>query len=108
MNRLRETVGISNESKLRLAATYAIIKQNSAGLALLSKSMIDEQNEDGYYYYYGSVSVHSSYYERLVSQKVGRGRLVSVPWCRAAGPMSVQCASRRVPLVSPRPVSVQT
>ena len=54
MNRLRETVGISNESKLRLAATYAIIKQNSAGLALLSKSMIDEQNEDGYYYYYGS------------------------------------------------------
>ena len=54
MNRLRETVGIANESKLRLAATYAIIKQNSAGLALLSKSMIDEQNEDGYYYYFGS------------------------------------------------------
>lgn len=54
MNRLRETVGISNESKLRLAATYAIIKQNSAGMALLSKSMIDEQNENGYYYYYGS------------------------------------------------------
>ncbi len=54
MNRLRETVGISNESKLRLAATYAIVKQNAAGLALLSKSMIDEQNEDGYYYYYGS------------------------------------------------------
>ena len=54
MNRLRETVGISNESKLRLAAAYAIIKQNSAGLALLSKSIIDEQNEDGYYYYYGS------------------------------------------------------
>ncbi len=54
MNRLRETIGISNESKLRLAATYAIIKQNSAGLSLLSKSIIDEQNEDGYYYYYGS------------------------------------------------------
>ena len=54
MNRLRETVGISNESKLRLAAAYAIIKQNSAGLALLSKSIIDEQSEDGYYYYYGS------------------------------------------------------
>jgi uncharacterized protein YfaS (alpha-2-macroglobulin family) len=55
MNRLRETVGISNESKLRLAAAYAIIKQNSAGLSLLSKSFIDEQNDDGYnYYYYGS------------------------------------------------------
>ena len=56
MNRLRETVGISNESKLRLAATYALVKQNTAGLALLSKSFIDEQNfnENYYYYYYGS------------------------------------------------------
>ncbi|HNP31701.1 MAG TPA: MG2 domain-containing protein [Flavobacterium sp.] len=56
MNRLRETVGISNESKLRLAATYALVKQNAAGLTLLSKSFIDEQNfnENYYYYYYGS------------------------------------------------------
>ncbi|WP_264519822.1 alpha-2-macroglobulin family protein [Flavobacterium sp. N1994] len=54
MNRLRETVGISNESKLRLAATYAIVKQNAAGLALLSKSFIDEQTDEYYYYYYGS------------------------------------------------------
>jgi hypothetical protein len=54
MNRLRETVGISNESKLRLAASYAIIKQNSAGLALLSKSFIDEQTDEYYYSYYGS------------------------------------------------------
>lgn len=54
MNRLRETVGISNESKLRLAASYAIIKQNSAGLSLLSKSKIDEESDNGYYYYYGS------------------------------------------------------
>ena len=55
MNRLRETVGISNESKLRLAASYALIKQNAAGMSLLSKSFIDEQNPDnGYYYYYGS------------------------------------------------------
>ncbi|UPT72231.1 MAG: MG2 domain-containing protein [Flavobacterium sp. JAD_PAG50586_2] len=55
MNRLRETVGISNESKLRLAATYALVKQNAAGLALLSKSVIDENyNESYYYYYYGS------------------------------------------------------
>jgi len=57
MNRLRETVGISNESKLRLAATYALLKQQAAGMALLSKAFIDEQNNDGryYYYYYGSV-----------------------------------------------------
>lgn len=56
MNRLRETVGISNESKLRLAATYALVKQNAAGLSLLSKSFIDEQNDNDnhYYYYYGS------------------------------------------------------
>jgi uncharacterized protein YfaS (alpha-2-macroglobulin family) len=54
MNRLRETVGISNESKLRLAASYALVKQNAAGMALLSKSFIDEQNDGYYYYYYGS------------------------------------------------------
>ena len=56
MNRLRETVGISNESKLRLAAAYALLKQNAAGLALLSKSFIDDQNfnENYYYFYYGS------------------------------------------------------
>ena len=54
MNRLRETVGISNESKLRLAATYAVVKQNAAGMALLSKCKIDEETETGYYYYYGS------------------------------------------------------
>ncbi|MFN3752508.1 alpha-2-macroglobulin family protein [Flavobacterium sp.] len=56
MNRLRETVGISNESKLRLAASYALVKQNAAGMSLLSKSFIDEQATDNnyYYYYYGS------------------------------------------------------
>jgi uncharacterized protein YfaS (alpha-2-macroglobulin family) len=54
MNRLRETAGISNESKLRLAAAYAIIKQKSAGLSLLSKSKIDETYDNDYYYYYGS------------------------------------------------------
>lgn len=52
MNRLRETGGISNEAKLRLAATYALIKQNQAGMALLSKSNIDDDAND--YYYYGS------------------------------------------------------
>lgn len=54
MNRLRETVGISNTSKLRLAAAYAVIKQNGAGLALLSKTVIDEEPANGYYFYYGS------------------------------------------------------
>jgi uncharacterized protein YfaS (alpha-2-macroglobulin family) len=56
MNRLRETVGISNESKLRLAASYALVKQNTAGMSLLSKSFIDEQvsDNDYYHYYYGS------------------------------------------------------
>lgn len=54
MNRLRETVGISNASKLRLAATYALIKQNSAGLALLNKSFIDEPTDEYNYSYYGS------------------------------------------------------
>ena len=55
MNRLRETKDISNEAKLRLAAAYAIMKQNQAGLALLSKSVINEYtNGYDYYYYYGS------------------------------------------------------
>ena len=30
MNRLRETTGISNESKLRLAAAYAIVGQKES------------------------------------------------------------------------------
>lgn len=54
MNRLRETNGISNESKLRLAATYALAGQKQAGLSLLMKSQIDEENTKYNYYYYGS------------------------------------------------------
>ncbi|MFC4817498.1 alpha-2-macroglobulin family protein [Flavobacterium sp. GCM10023249] len=54
MNRLRETQKISNESKLRLAAAYAVLKQNSAGLALLSKTNITESYSPYYYYSYGS------------------------------------------------------
>lgn len=53
MNRLRETKGISNESKLRLAAAYAKIGQKQAGLSLLNSSKITEEKQ-GYYYYYGS------------------------------------------------------
>ena len=53
MNRLRETQGISNESKLRLAAAYALAGQKSAGMALLNQANIDAP-DDGRYYYYGS------------------------------------------------------
>jgi uncharacterized protein YfaS (alpha-2-macroglobulin family) len=54
MNRLRETTGISNESKLRLAAAYAMAGQKAAGTELLAKSKIDEENSPYRYYYYGS------------------------------------------------------
>lgn len=54
MNRLRETKNISNESKLRLAATYALIKQNSVGLTILAKTNISESYSPYFYYSYGS------------------------------------------------------
>jgi len=53
MNRLRETKGISNESKLRLASAYVLAGQKSAGLNLLLKTSIDD-NSNYNYYYYGS------------------------------------------------------
>jgi len=53
MNRFRETKGISNESKLRLASAYVLAGQKSAGLNLLLKTTIDE-NSNYNYYYYGS------------------------------------------------------
>ena len=56
MNRLRETPNISNESKLRLAAAYALAGQKSAGEALLAKTTIDESKSPRHYdYYYGSM-----------------------------------------------------
>ncbi len=55
MNRLRETIGISNESKLRLAAAYALIKQNNVGLSLLNTSKLDANTDHNYDdFYYGS------------------------------------------------------
>lgn len=54
MNRLRETTGISNESKLRLASAYVLAGQKAAGLTLLVKSKIDEENSKYSHYYYGS------------------------------------------------------
>nr|WP_253202525.1 MG2 domain-containing protein [Flavobacterium sp. MC2016-06] len=54
MNRLRETKGISNESKLRLAAAYVLAGQKSAGTSLLLNSKIDDDSSNYNYYYYGS------------------------------------------------------
>lgn len=54
MNRLRETKGISNESKLRLAAAYVLAGQKSAASSLLLSSKIDEESSAYNYYYYGS------------------------------------------------------
>ena len=51
MNRLRETPGISNESKLRLAAAYALAGQKNVGQLLLNQSVLDDENEYSYYYY---------------------------------------------------------
>jgi len=51
MNRLRETQGITNESKLRLAAAYALAGQKSVGQQLLAQSTLDDENEYSYYYY---------------------------------------------------------
>jgi len=54
MNRLRETKGISNESKLRLAAAYVLAGQKSAGQNLLLSTSIDNESSNYNYYYYGS------------------------------------------------------
>jgi len=51
MNRLRETPGIGNESKLRLAAAYALAGQKNVGQQLLSLSTIDGDSNYNYYYY---------------------------------------------------------
>ncbi|MBF4514823.1 hypothetical protein IRZ71_00615 [Flavobacterium sp. ANB] len=56
MNRLRETKGISNESKLRLAAAYVLAGQKSASQNLFLQSKIEDETSDYNYYYYGSSS----------------------------------------------------
>lgn len=52
MNRLRETKGISNDAKLRLAMAYALIGQKNIAFNLLNTSTVDPVEK--YYYYYGS------------------------------------------------------
>jgi len=54
MNRLRETNGISNESKLRLAAAYVLAGQRIAANSLLLNSKIDDDSSKYSYFYYGS------------------------------------------------------
>ncbi|MDR0229791.1 MAG: hypothetical protein LBI72_12130 [Flavobacteriaceae bacterium] len=51
MNRLRETKGISNDSKLRLAAAYALAGQKDAAQKLSSNIVLDNVEN---YTYYGS------------------------------------------------------
>ncbi|MFN3757157.1 MAG: alpha-2-macroglobulin family protein, partial [Flavobacterium sp.] len=51
MNRLRETPNISNESKLRLAAAYALVGQKQAAQTLLATSAIDSGSQHRYDYY---------------------------------------------------------
>lgn len=54
MNRLRESSGVSNEGKFRLAAAYAIIGQSDVAKKILSGARLDVENNTYRYYTYGS------------------------------------------------------
>ena len=54
MNRLRESSGVSNEGKFRLAAAYAIIGQGDVAKKIISGARLDVENNSYYYYTYGS------------------------------------------------------
>jgi uncharacterized protein YfaS (alpha-2-macroglobulin family) len=55
MNRMKENSDLINESKIRLAAAYALAGQKSVAENLINSSMIDNSNFDEWaYYYYGS------------------------------------------------------
>ncbi|GAA4111013.1 MG2 domain-containing protein [Aquimarina addita] len=56
MNRLRETSGISNDAKLRLAATYGLIGQKNAAKQVLNSATIDFQPKNNNLYTYGSIN----------------------------------------------------
>ncbi|WP_438426395.1 alpha-2-macroglobulin family protein [Aquimarina macrocephali] len=56
MNRLRETSGLSNDAKLRLAAAYGLIAQTNAANQLLNSANIDFQPRNNNHYSYGSTS----------------------------------------------------
>ena len=54
MNRLRETSGLSNEAKFRLAATYALIGQANVAKDIVSAARLDFDGDKYSYYTYGS------------------------------------------------------
>lgn len=54
MNRLKETIGLSKDSKLRLAAAYALVGQKETAKKLVHSVESFEYDNNGYYYYYGS------------------------------------------------------
>lgn len=56
MNRLRETRGITNEAKLRLAAAYALVGQKDAAIAIVNNTPLDFKPEKYNYYTYGSTN----------------------------------------------------
>ncbi|WP_271768796.1 alpha-2-macroglobulin family protein [Aquimarina algiphila] len=56
MNRLRETSGLSNDAKLRLAAGYGLIGQSNAAIQLLNSANIDFQPRKNNHYTYGSTN----------------------------------------------------
>ncbi|WP_077405081.1 alpha-2-macroglobulin family protein [Cellulophaga omnivescoria] len=55
MNRLQETKDLSNQSKLRLAAAYALIGQKSVATKLMNSATLDFTNVKHNYGTYGSV-----------------------------------------------------
>ncbi len=54
MNRLRETSGISNEAKFRLAATYGLVGQAPVAQQLMSGASLDFKKQKEDYQTYGS------------------------------------------------------
>tara|TARA_R110000868_G_scaffold124959_4_gene330115 strand:- start:44773 stop:50292 length:5520 start_codon:yes stop_codon:yes gene_type:complete len=54
MNRLRETNGISNEAKFRLAASYGLIGQTTVAQQIINTAKIDFDTYKYNYYTYGS------------------------------------------------------
>ena len=54
MNRLRETNGLSDEAKFRLAATYGLVGQANVAKEIISKARLDFDGYKHNYYTYGS------------------------------------------------------
>jgi len=60
MNRLRETNGISNDAKFRLAAAYGLIGQTNVAKEILNTAKIDFKADSYYAYTYGSAERNSA------------------------------------------------